>query len=279
MKFFGDESDRSSWAKHYVAVKSKIKQPKKDSKVKVKTKSGGTYSYKYAPLVNVDKAIIDACKEVTDKDGKPAFSYLIDADVDENGVLAKTVMIDSSGFMAVTSPVWFKNFNSGDAQKTASLITYAKRYSLSAAFGIASDDDDDANSLNRPQPQQIKRLNLTELNNYEVDFNGAPTKLIDVWNLAKDGEKDAHDWIVSAHDAQTNAAIKQLIDKANLEERIEKAKKRREARKIQKTAPKPEKQDEVQDTIKQVEQAKKQEKSSNNGSGGSGSTFTAESLF
>ena len=278
MKFFGDEKYKASWTKHYIAVKCKIKQPKKDGKVSVKTKRGGDYSYKYATLASIDSAIVEACNQVTDKDGTPVFSYMTDATVDEEGVSAKTILIDSSGYIAESSSVWFKNFNSGDAQKTASLITYAKRYSLSAAFGIASDDDDDARSLGHPEPQQIKRLNSTELNSYEVDFNGAPTKLVEVWNLATDDDIEAQNWIRGRHDAQTASAIRQLSRQQKLEERIAEAKKRK-AEEAQNQASKPAKNNEVQDTTSEVQKVEKQENSMNRSSENSGQQFTAESLF
>lgn len=278
MKFIGESSLQNSWAKHYIAVKCKIKQPEKNGKVTVKTKRSGNYSYKYATLANIDAAIVEACNQVKDKDGNPLFSYLTDAVVDEDGVMAKTILIDSSGYIAETSPVWFKNFNAGDAQKTASLITYAKRYSLSAAFGIASDDDDDAHSLGRPEPQQIKRLNSTELNNYEVDYNGAPTKLVDIWNLATDNDIEAQNWIKGRHDAQTASAINQLISKEKLEKRIAEAHKRREAREAKKQAPMTDNDKEVQDTINQVEEAKKHEDSTSSDKKDS-QQFSAESLF
>lgn len=274
MKFIGDENNKALWTKHYIAVKCKIKQPEKNGKVSVKTKRGGDYSYSYATLANIDSVIVEACKQVTDKDGNPVFSYMADATVDQEGVSAKTILIDASGYIVESSPVWFKNFNSGDAQKTASLITYAKRYSLSAAFGIASDDDDDARSLGHPEPQQIKRLNSTELNSYEVDFNGAPTKLVEVWNLATDDDIEAQNWIKGRHDAQTASAIQQLARQQKLEERIAEAKKRK-AEKAQKQASKPGENNEAQDTTKEVQEVNSQENSTNN----SNQQFTAESLF
>lgn len=44
-----------------------------------------------------------------------------------------------------------------DPQKYGSLITYYKRYQLQAMLGIATrDEDDDANSVSQPKPQQQK---------------------------------------------------------------------------------------------------------------------------
>ena len=100
---------------------------------------------------------METCKKVKDKDGNVAFGYYFDVDNGQEGVSVQTILLDSSGYYKVTNKVWFKNFNIGKAQETASLISYAKRYSLSAAFGIASDEDNDVNTFQpAQQPRDIK---------------------------------------------------------------------------------------------------------------------------
>ena len=181
------------WAMHFLQVKSLIVQPKKTHEVKVKTKSGGNYSYKYADLKDTDKAVMDACKKVKDKDGNVAFGYYFDVDNGQEGVSVQTILLDSSGYYKVTNKVWFKNFNIGKAQETASLISYAKRYSLSAAFGIASDDDNDVNTF---QPAQQPR---------DVNSNGLKV----IWEAYINHNKEAKKWILQ-HDPETALEIKKL---------------------------------------------------------------------
>lgn len=188
---------RKSWARHYVQVKALIEQPKKKHTVEVKgkTKSGKPYSYtyKYADLADVDKAVIDACKKVKDKDGNVAFSYYFDINNGQDGVSVQTILIDSSGYEKATNKVWFRNVNIGNAQDTASLISYAKRYSLSGAFGIASEDDDDVQ-------------NLSQQNQVDVD----PAGLRIIWNAYLKHDPNAKEWLTQPHDADTASTIKRL---------------------------------------------------------------------
>ena len=46
-----------------------------------------------------------------------------------------------------------------DPQSIGSAITYAKRYALSAIFGITSDQDDDGNEATQTKKQQSKKTN------------------------------------------------------------------------------------------------------------------------
>ncbi len=196
MQQYGEEKNRAEWAMHFAIVKAAIKQPQKTHEVKVKgtTQKGKPYSYtyKYADLADVDKAIMDAVRK-TEKDGKPLISYFFEVDNTAEGVSAETVIVDAiNGFMIRTSKIWFKNYNVGDAQQTASLISYAKRYSLSAAFGIASEDDDDAQNL---QQQGA-----------EVDDDA----LYAIWHAYLNHDPAATDWIHKRHDAETANKILKL---------------------------------------------------------------------
>ena len=233
MQQFGSEKDRTTWAMHYAIVKAAIKQPQKthEATVKGKTSKGIPYSYtyKYADLADVDKAIMDAIRN-TEKDGKPLLSYFFEVDNAEEGVSAETVIIDATnGFMIKTSKVWFKNYNVGDAQKTASLVSYAKRYSLSAAFGIASEDDDDA--------QNTQQQEAPEVNDAALEV---------IWDAyVNDQSETAKKWIKSHHDAQTTAAIKKKIDAYNFTKRLDKVKEQSKKKRQQNPKKSKEKEDEV----------------------------------
>lgn len=226
MEFIGDEQSRATWNKHFIQVKSQIKQPKRTHTVKVLTQKGRNYSYKYADLADVDKAVMDACRQVKDKDGNTAFAYYFDIDNSNQGVCVQTVMIDASGAQMITDKVWFSNSKSEDAQKTASLISYAKRYSLSAAFGIASEDDDDAQSL-KPQDtrKRVLTLDKDELDRFQVDVYGKKLYLKDIWQDYIEGEDpETMHWLMAQKDPQTLQAIKQLLDQYNLKKRIQEVK-------------------------------------------------------
>lgn len=196
MQQYGEEKNRATWAMHLGIVKAAIKQPKKTHNVTVSgyTKKGKPYSYdfKYADLADVDKAVMDAIRD-TEEDGKPLLTYMFDIDNGADGVSVQTLIIDTTtGFMVRSNKVWFRNANVGDAQGTAGLISYAKRYSLSAAFGIASEDDEDAKGL----PQQGP----------EVDDDA----LHAIWHAYLNHDPAATDWIHKSHDAETANKIIQL---------------------------------------------------------------------
>uniref|UniRef100_UPI003F554E2B ERF family protein n=1 Tax=Lactobacillus acidophilus TaxID=1579 RepID=UPI003F554E2B len=196
MQQYGEEKMRATWAMHFAQVKAAIVQPQKKHEVTVSgtTKQGKPYkyTYKYADLADVDKAIMDAIKK-TEEDGKPLLSYFFEVDNGAEGVSAETVVVDAqTGFMLKLNKVWFKNYNVGDAQQTASLISYAKRYSLSAAFGIASEDDDDA--------QNVQQQGA------EVDDDA----LYAIWHAYLNHDPAATDWIHKRHDAETANKILEL---------------------------------------------------------------------
>ncbi len=220
MEFIG--KDQAIWNLHYIQVKSNIKQPKRTHRVNVATMKGSSYSYKYADLSDVDSSVMEACKKVKDKDGNVAFGYFFDIDNGNDGISVQTIMVDSAGGMMRSNKVWFQNNFVGDAQKTAGLISYAKRYSLSAAFGIASEDDDDAQNLKPTHHKKTVRvLDENELNHYEVSVFGNKHLLVDIWNdYLENKDGDSRKWLTSQKDPQTNQAIKQLLDQYNLKKRI-----------------------------------------------------------
>lgn len=220
MEFIGTDECRAIWNQHFIQVKSKIKQPKRTKTVKVATKSGGTYSYSYADLADVDKSVVDACRSVTDKDGNVVFGYYFDIDNSQEGVTVQTVMVDSAGGSMISDRIWFQNSYAGDAQRTASLISYAKRYSLSAAFGIASEDDNDAQNL-KPDKPTVRILDQKELDSYEVVVYGHRHLLKDVWqDYIENHDQETKHWLTTQKDPQTKQAIKQLLDNYNINQKI-----------------------------------------------------------
>ena len=103
----------------------------------VKDKSGKP-RYKYAPL----EVIVEAVREPLEKHG---FSYTIQTEQSEGSVTATCIAHHAGGHSessTFTIPI-DKDAYMNDAQKTASAMTYAKRYSFCNAFGIMTGDEDD----------------------------------------------------------------------------------------------------------------------------------------
>lgn len=114
------------------AFQGSVEQPKLEKEVKVKTKTGGSYSFKYADLCACVKAATPALKA----NGLSVCQLISD------GKLV-TILSHKSG-------QWFKSElmlpnQTTDYQAYGSAITYLKRYSYCAILGIVADTDDDAN--------------------------------------------------------------------------------------------------------------------------------------
>lgn len=112
------------------AFQSEVKQPKKS----------GVNPHFRSKYVTLDDTI-EAINKFAPKHG---LSYTQIPVTSEIGVGVITVVMHESGeyieFEPFTLPLDKKN-----AQGSGSALTYARRYALSSAFGIASDEDDDGN--------------------------------------------------------------------------------------------------------------------------------------
>jgi hypothetical protein len=102
--------------------------------VKSKKANTGTYSYAYVDLAGV----IDHVKPTLAKHG---LGLMQDVQVTEGRVGITTTLIHSSGESLAFGPL--SAAAPVDMQKLGSAITYARRYALVAALGIAADEDDD----------------------------------------------------------------------------------------------------------------------------------------
>lgn len=123
-----------------------IKQPLKDA-------NNPFFKSQYVPLENVVEAITET--------GSPlGISFMQFASSDETGSIeVATLVMHSTGEYIEFPPVRMKP-ESNKPQAVGSAITYAKRYALSAIFGITSDKDDDGNEatgLNKQVEKQPKQ--------------------------------------------------------------------------------------------------------------------------
>jgi hypothetical protein len=105
--------------------------------VKVQTKTGGSYTFSYAPL----DTVLDAVRAALAENGL-AITQLLGGD--EHGPTLRTLLLHESGEqLAAEVPVGA----SGESpQAFGSAMTYMRRYSLVAMLGIASEEDDDGNA-------------------------------------------------------------------------------------------------------------------------------------
>lgn len=102
-------------------------------------------------------SVIDAVRPALSSNGLAFVQKLHTAD---GGVAVETVLIHESG-QEMSFGTLFIPATKQDAQGYGSAISYAKRYSLQAALGIASEDDDGQAAVKtRPAPLQPIKVTI-----------------------------------------------------------------------------------------------------------------------
>jgi hypothetical protein len=111
----------------------------------LKTSTNPAFRSKYAKLENCIEAVIDALNE-------NGIMLMQPTHLCEDGVIVETMFLHESGEQ-ISNGKLHVPATKHDAQGYGSALTYARRYSLLAACGIAAEDDDgDAASKPKPAP-------------------------------------------------------------------------------------------------------------------------------
>lgn len=128
----------------------------KDQKAK---NPDGSTRYTYASYDSIVKALQPLLREY-------GFSYRFETEFENNFVVVSCIVTHEAGHSEVTkfkAPVDL-SMRATEIQKWGASLTYAKRYSLSLAFGLATEEDNDAQESEPAQePQQAKAPNGAEL--------------------------------------------------------------------------------------------------------------------
>lgn len=167
------------------AFQGSVEQPKLEKEVKVKTRTGNEYKFKYADLSACVKAAAPSLKE--------------------HGLSVSQIISDGKliTLLAHKSGQWFKSelilpAQSADYQSFGSAITYLKRYSYCAILGIVADTDDDANMACGNEAETKDRRTKTIS---QVAFTGAQLqKAIDEMNNVVDEQGFQQVWDKWAHE-------------------------------------------------------------------------------
>lgn len=126
-------------------------------------------SLKYADLDAIIKVITPALSE----NGLSQMQFT-SSDIEMKTVTVNTMLLHSSGQFMISDDLVLpaENFGKFNAQTIGSSITYGRRYSLSAMLGIASEDDDDANTQSLPDNKSGKEApnNKLQPTNSDNDF-------------------------------------------------------------------------------------------------------------
>ncbi|HFI0682470.1 TPA: ERF family protein [Streptococcus suis] len=152
-----------------VKFRQQIKQPLKDA-------DNPFFKSKYVPLENV--------VEVIDKVASPlGLSFIQEATSNELGMVGvATTIFHESGEWIEFEPLYLKPEKS-NAQGYGSSVTYARRYSLSSAFGITSDKDDDGNEASGNRDG--KKSNAKQHPQENVEFLGEKAKIFKGYGIDK----------------------------------------------------------------------------------------------
>lgn len=123
-----------------VGFQSEVPTIAKTQTAKVAMKNGGTYSYTYADLGD----IWDAIRPVLAKHELAVTQFLL---TDEEANYLETTIWHSSG--QKFGERFELPLNGKTPQEAGSVVTYFKRYTLGAALGISTEEDDDGKAGNK----------------------------------------------------------------------------------------------------------------------------------
>jgi hypothetical protein len=132
----------SGLAEALVEVQKNLPHVHKGRTANVRTKDGGSYSYSYADLGDIAEQLLP----VLTANGL-AFAACPTV-ADGEFVLAYALVHESGEKLEGRYPLP----KGGTPQQQGSAITYARRYALCAVTGLVADDDDDAQSAEKPAP-------------------------------------------------------------------------------------------------------------------------------
>lgn len=135
----------------------------------LKTATNPHFKSKYADLSACVEAVIDSLHS----NGIGLMQHTHDS---ESGVVVETVFIHESGEM-MSSGRLHVPASKQDPQGYGSALTYARRYSLMAACGIAPEDDDGNAASKKPEtaakPQQPGKLTEGEIADFLASISAA----------------------------------------------------------------------------------------------------------
>lgn len=120
---------------------------KRDKTVSVQTRTGGKYTFTYAPLESILKATLPALNKhglsITQSvEAADGTEYVVTRLMHQNAEIANRVRVIA---------------REDGPQAYGSALTYARRYGITLLLGICADDDDDANAAEGNSAEPVRR--------------------------------------------------------------------------------------------------------------------------
>lgn len=122
-----------------------------------KTATNPHFQSKYSPL----EEIVTTIKPYLAKHG---LSFFQSTTTEGDYICVTTLLLHTSGEFIESDPLKLP-MGKVTAQGAGSAVTYARRYSLCAALGIAAEDDDDANAAEASAAQKASEKQLNYIDN------------------------------------------------------------------------------------------------------------------
>lgn len=142
--------------KALASFQAEVKQPKK-------SKDNPFHKSKYVPLEDVVEAIVQTAQ-------KHHLSFTQWALNAEDGRVGVATMVNhSKSGEWMEFPALFLDLEKKTAQAAGSAITYARRYALTAIFGITADEDDDANEASGTTVQKTSAKQTSKSSEPSID--------------------------------------------------------------------------------------------------------------
>lgn len=136
----------SAWpaelAAAFVAAQAELVDVARGRTASVETRTGGSYSYSYADLADV----LTTVRPVL---AAHQLAVVQPVQIHDGMVEVTTVLVHASGQLVEFGPIAFDA--GATPQAAGSATTYARRYGLLAALGLATEDDDGAAASTTPR--------------------------------------------------------------------------------------------------------------------------------
>lgn len=208
---------QAAWAEAFIAATASIPAIAKTKTAKIPTKSGGEYSYTYADLGD----IIDVVKPELKKHDLVVVQSALTID---NMIGVETRIYHKAGHVEIFGPLTLPRGNS--AQDAGSAVTYARRYALTAALGINTEDDDDGARAVKPEPKPVepeltpKEKLAKQINRVKADLYAANDEDKELagaaWGTALDENEYSDDADITSK-TKLNKVIAQLVAAGELD--------------------------------------------------------------